>query len=67
MSKQARKLTNKQLTNNPLFKKACKLAGVDPSPRQASKFFNGRRGQALKFKHEAQQELNFSRGVKSGS
>lgn len=40
-----------------LFKMACKLAGCEPTMRQASKFRNARKGKANSFRLEAQRAL----------
>ena len=40
-----RSMTNRELSECPPFRSLCKLAGVEPTPRQASKFMLGR-GQA---------------------
>lgn len=39
---EAPKVTNKKFSENKLFQKACTLAGVEPTARQASKFRNGK-------------------------
>lgn len=42
------------------FKKACKLAGVEPTPRQASKYRMGK-GSAIPFKRVAIHVVNQER------
>jgi hypothetical protein len=41
---------------DPHFVAACSLAGIDPSPRQARKWNNGK-GLARRFRNKALQEL----------
>jgi hypothetical protein len=49
-------VTNTEFANSDyVFRKACALADVPPSPRQASKYRNGR-GVAYKFKGTASHE-----------
>jgi hypothetical protein len=53
-------MTNRELMkNDQVFLKACELAGVQPSVRQASKFRGGskRPGKASMFRARAIQEL----------
>jgi hypothetical protein len=49
--------TNRKFTQNRIFIKACELAGVEPTTRQASKFRSGR-GISFKFKHKAANILS---------
>ena len=50
-------LTNKQICKtSELFRKACELAGIEPTPRQASRFLN-HNGKAYKFYNAAKKEL----------
>ena len=42
--------------HDEVFKKACEIAGVDPTPRQASKY-RMKRGSAYKWKKVAITEL----------
>ena len=44
---------------DPLFRKACELAGVVPTKRQASKWHN-RRGLAYGSRHQAESALKES-------
>ncbi len=46
--------------HNPVFRKACELARVEATPRQASKWRN-RRGQAYEHRHAAVRFLNEQR------
>lgn len=43
-------------SNNQLFRKACELASVDPTRRQASKYQRGI-GKAFLFKGQAKEKL----------
>jgi hypothetical protein len=45
-------MTNKEFKKDNVFIKACELANVDTTTRQASKFRMGK-GSAFKFKHQA--------------
>lgn len=49
-------VTNEEFTRNSLFKRACELAKVPATRRQASKWRN-RRGQAYAQRHEAAKPL----------
>lgn len=49
-------ITNTQYAKTvKIFKVACELAGVDPTPRQASKFQN-KKGAAYAFKNQAKNK-----------
>jgi len=54
-------VSNRQFTENPLFRKACSLSGVSPTKRQASKWRN-QRGEAYDKRHMAVKELAKERG-----
>lgn len=50
-------MTNKKFAEaSTLFRKACELAGIEPTSRQASRFLNGS-GAARKFYNAARKEL----------
>lgn len=50
--------TNKKFAQkNTLFKEACNLAGIPPTPRQASKYLNGK-GLARRFVRQAQSSID---------
>lgn len=56
MSEENKPLTNKEFAaKNELFSKACALAGVTSTGRQASKFRMGR-GKAFSFKNQVKNE-----------
>ena len=55
-------MTNQDFANSdPLFRKACELAHVDPSKRQASKW-NSKRGRAREFYAAAVEILGMKNG-----
>jgi hypothetical protein len=47
---------NRQTLHDPLFLKACELAQIQPTHRQASKWNNGY-GKALRFRREARAAI----------
>lgn len=53
-----RESINLNFTNSPLFIKACQLAGIQPTKRQASKF-RVKKGLAYDFVRRARDELRY--------
>ena len=51
-----RESINANFAKSPLFLKACELAGIEPTKRQASRFRN-RTGQAFRFIRMAREAL----------
>jgi hypothetical protein len=57
------RVTNKAYTEDRVFQKACELAGVLPTPRQAAKYRNGK-GAAFTFKHVASFQVTKAQGLR---
>lgn len=49
-------MTNKEMTEQPLFKRLCELAGIKATKRQASKWQNGRGRARTKWERLSQSE-----------
>lgn len=56
MTEEARSMRLDRILENPIFRRACHLAGVEPTVRQASKYVNAK-GAAYAFASQAINEL----------
>jgi len=49
-------IINREFVNEPIFQEACKIAGIEPTTRQASKWRN-KKGKAYPFRFKSKLKI----------